>query len=261
MAQRISRAKQSIRSAGLRFDLPPGPRASRPARRRPARALPHLQRGLHDELGPGPASDRPHHRGHPSGAAAPRAPARRGRGGRPARPDAADRRAPGGPDRRRRFDRATRRTAPRSLGHRADRGRGGPRHPHPRHGADRPVPAAGGDRRGPRRGAERRRDGLAADPRPLRRCSRPSPPARSSRSTEPWRSPWCTGREPASALLGTLDDDARMAQTHRLDAVRGHLLELAGDPTGARAAYERAARMTASIPEQRYLALRAARLR
>ncbi|HLZ29007.1 MAG TPA: DUF6596 domain-containing protein [Chloroflexota bacterium] len=62
------------------------------------------------------------------------------------------------------------------------------------------------------------------------------------------------------ALLGTLDADERMAHTHRLAAVRGHLLELAGDAVEARAAYLRAARMTASLPEQRYLALRAARL-
>jgi RNA polymerase sigma factor (sigma-70 family) len=61
-------------------------------------------------------------------------------------------------------------------------------------------------------------------------------------------------------VLDGLDDDERMAQTHRLPAVRGHLLELAGDAAGAREAYQRAARMTASIPEQRYLALRAARL-
>ncbi len=51
-----------------------------------------------------------------------------------------------------------------------------------------------------------------------------------------------------------------MAQTHRLDAVRAYLLELAGDTDAARLAYQRAARMTASIPEQRYLALRAAQL-
>ncbi len=62
------------------------------------------------------------------------------------------------------------------------------------------------------------------------------------------------------ALLGTLDDDARMSRNHRLEAVRGHLLELAGDLTAARESYQSAARMTASIPEQRYLALRAARL-
>jgi RNA polymerase sigma factor (sigma-70 family) len=62
------------------------------------------------------------------------------------------------------------------------------------------------------------------------------------------------------ALLGTLDADERMAQTHRLDAVRGGLLELAGDADGARESYRRAARKAASVPEQRYLALRAARL-
>ena len=62
------------------------------------------------------------------------------------------------------------------------------------------------------------------------------------------------------ALLGTLDADDTMAHTHRLDAVRGHLLELAGEVAGARESYQRAARMTASVPEQHYLALRAARL-
>jgi len=62
------------------------------------------------------------------------------------------------------------------------------------------------------------------------------------------------------ALLGTLDAEDRMARNHRLDAVRGHLLELAGDTDAAREAYARAARMTASVPEQRYLALRAAQV-
>jgi predicted RNA polymerase sigma factor len=62
------------------------------------------------------------------------------------------------------------------------------------------------------------------------------------------------------AILGTLDGDDRLAQTHRLDAVRGHLLELAGDLPAARDCYQRAARRTSSVPEQRYLALRAARL-
>jgi len=62
------------------------------------------------------------------------------------------------------------------------------------------------------------------------------------------------------ALLGTLDTDDHMARTHRLDAVRGHLFELAGDTAAARHSYLRAARTTASVPEQRYLALRAARL-
>lgn len=62
------------------------------------------------------------------------------------------------------------------------------------------------------------------------------------------------------ALLGTLSDDAGMANTHRLEAVRAHLLELAGDRVAARESYLAAARTTASAPEQRYLALQAARL-
>lgn len=47
---------------------------------------------------------------------------------------------------------------------------------------------------------------------------------------------------------------------HRVEAVRGHLLERAGEWEGARAAYESAARWTLSVPEQRYLRGRAARL-
>jgi RNA polymerase sigma factor (sigma-70 family) len=63
------------------------------------------------------------------------------------------------------------------------------------------------------------------------------------------------------AVLGTLDADDRMGNTHRLEAVRGHLLELAGELEAARKSYRRAATMTASVPEQRYLAMRASRLR
>ncbi|MDT0528245.1 sigma-70 family RNA polymerase sigma factor [Micromonospora sp. DSM 115977] len=62
------------------------------------------------------------------------------------------------------------------------------------------------------------------------------------------------------ALLAPLDDDDRTAGHHRLAAVRAHLLELAGEPGRARAAYLAAARGTTSLPEQRYLELRAARL-
>jgi RNA polymerase sigma factor (sigma-70 family) len=63
------------------------------------------------------------------------------------------------------------------------------------------------------------------------------------------------------ALLGTLEADERMANNHRLEAVRGHLLEMAGDVDAARESFRKAARMTASLPEQRYLALKAARLK
>jgi len=69
-----------------------------------------------------------------------------------------------------------------------------------------------------------------------------------------------SGPRAGLALLGTLDGDERMAHTHRLEAVRGHLLELTGDLASARESYRKAARMTASLPEQRYLALKAGRL-
>jgi RNA polymerase sigma factor (sigma-70 family) len=67
---------------------------------------------------------------------------------------------------------------------------------------------------------------------------------------------------PASglALLDTLSGDESMAHTHRLEAVRAHLLELSGDTAAARELYRRAARMTRSVAEQQYLALRAAKL-
>jgi RNA polymerase sigma factor (sigma-70 family) len=61
-------------------------------------------------------------------------------------------------------------------------------------------------------------------------------------------------------LLATLDADGRLAGHHRLAAVRAHLLEQAGQPAAARDAYTEAARLTTSLPEQRYLTARAARL-
>jgi RNA polymerase sigma factor (sigma-70 family) len=61
-------------------------------------------------------------------------------------------------------------------------------------------------------------------------------------------------------LLATLDGDERLAEHHRLAAVRAHLLEQAGELDAARVAYREAARRTTSLPEQRYLERRAARL-
>jgi RNA polymerase sigma factor (sigma-70 family) len=61
-------------------------------------------------------------------------------------------------------------------------------------------------------------------------------------------------------LLQGLETDRRVAGHHRVDAVRAHLLEMAGDVDAARASYRRAARGTTSLPEQRYLEARAARL-
>jgi RNA polymerase sigma factor (sigma-70 family) len=62
------------------------------------------------------------------------------------------------------------------------------------------------------------------------------------------------------ALLETLETDERMQRSHRLEAVRAHLLERVGARQAARDAYLKAARMTASLPEQRYLISQATRL-
>jgi RNA polymerase sigma factor (sigma-70 family) len=69
-------------------------------------------------------------------------------------------------------------------------------------------------------------------------------------------------RGPAAGLdrLDALECDGRIAGDHRLLAVRAHLLEMAGDPVGARAAYLAAADRTMSLPQQRYLYARATRL-
>jgi RNA polymerase sigma factor (sigma-70 family) len=61
-------------------------------------------------------------------------------------------------------------------------------------------------------------------------------------------------------LLGALDGDERLAEHHRLDAVRAHLLEMLGDDQSAAAHYRSAAGRTASLPERNYLMAQAARL-
>ena len=61
-------------------------------------------------------------------------------------------------------------------------------------------------------------------------------------------------------LLRALDSDARVAGHHRLDAVRAHLLEMAGDRKAAVTHYRIAASRTTSIPERNYLITQAARL-
>jgi len=61
-------------------------------------------------------------------------------------------------------------------------------------------------------------------------------------------------------LLKALDSDARVAGQHRLDAVRAHLLEMAGDHVAAISHYQAAASRTTSIPERNYLLTQAARL-
>ena len=61
-------------------------------------------------------------------------------------------------------------------------------------------------------------------------------------------------------LIGALDADPRIAGHYRLDAVRGHLHERAGDTARAIAHYRAAAERTTSTPERNYLIEKAARL-
>jgi RNA polymerase sigma factor (sigma-70 family) len=67
-------------------------------------------------------------------------------------------------------------------------------------------------------------------------------------------------RGPRAGLEALEGLDLRHGDRHRLDAVRGYLLDKAGDAPAAAAAYERAAREAATPAERRHLAERAARL-
>jgi RNA polymerase sigma factor (sigma-70 family) len=62
------------------------------------------------------------------------------------------------------------------------------------------------------------------------------------------------------ALLSTLDADERVAGHYRLDAVRGHLYRMAGERDRAAAHFRAAAERTASAPERDYLTAKAAQL-
>ena len=152
------------------------------------------------------------------------------------------------------------RAGPLPLGRPAGRGGGGAGRPDAGPGPGRAVPAAGGDRRPARRGADRRRTPTGRRSSPSTTCCCGSRPGRWSPSTGRWRWRWCTGRWPgwpcSAPWTGTTGWRAATGSTRSA----AHLLEMAGDPAGARAAYRRALRRTASGPEQHYLALRAARL-
>jgi len=63
------------------------------------------------------------------------------------------------------------------------------------------------------------------------------------------------------AALQPMVDDPSLERYHRLPAVRAHLLEMVGDLAEAERQYARAVELTSSRPEQRYLAHRLTRLR
>jgi predicted RNA polymerase sigma factor len=61
---------------------------------------------------------------------------------------------------------------------------------------------------------------------------------------------------PRTGLRELAAAEPALAGHHRIAAVRAHLLDLAGEHDAARSEYERAARLTLSLPEQRYLRAR-----
>ncbi|MBV8829844.1 MAG: hypothetical protein JO108_11520 [Acidobacteriaceae bacterium] len=60
--------------------------------------------------------------------------------------------------------------------------------------------------------------------------------------------------------LDGLKGDRRIAEHHRVDAVRAHLLEMAGDSQAAARYYREAAGKTDNLPERNYLLMQAARM-
>jgi RNA polymerase sigma factor (sigma-70 family) len=68
------------------------------------------------------------------------------------------------------------------------------------------------------------------------------------------------GPQAGLELLARLDADARIAGHYRMDAVRAHLWEMAGDAERAIAHYRAAAERTTSLPERNYLTTKAARV-
>jgi RNA polymerase sigma factor (sigma-70 family) len=65
------------------------------------------------------------------------------------------------------------------------------------------------------------------------------------------------GPQAGLALLATLEGEQRVASHHRLHAMRGHLLEMAGRRADASRAFETAARLCSSRLEKQYLEKRA----
>ena len=243
MTRRITRAKQPIRDSGVPFRLPPGDERGRAARRRAARALPDLQRGLRGTSGPAlhraelaaEAIRLTRLRAQPA--------ARRRRGRRPARADAAHRRPPAGPHRAGRRAGPDGRAGPQPLG-RARRSPRASRSITRRSAAraDRAVPAPGGDRRRARRGA-------AAPRTPTGRRSRAlyelllrlddNPVVALNHAVAVAMVRRAAGRARAARRARRGPADGRRPPAA---AVRAHLLEMAGDTAAARDAYRAAAR-------------------
>ncbi len=69
-----------------------------------------------------------------------------------------------------------------------------------------------------------------------------------------------SGAPAGLVALAEINAAGKLQRHHRFHAVRAHLLEMVGDVESAREAYRVAARLTTSLPEQHYLGERADRL-
>ncbi len=260
MTQRISRAK---RASWPRRAVPDaGEPSAAAAERGAARALPDLHRGLRQPRS-GPDLQRPDLSAEAIRLTRTAAPAAaRRRGGRPGcwrsccSPTRGGPRAPG-PDGeliplaeqdRTRWDAAANRRG-RGAAHR----RAVPR-------AARPVPAPGGDRRPARRGRRTPRPPTGRRSSRCTSCSCGSPTIRWWRSITPSRPRWSHGPQ---AGLDLLDGARRRSAAGGPPPARtrsGRTCWRWPEPAAARECYRAAAERTASLPHQRYLNARAARL-
>jgi predicted RNA polymerase sigma factor len=65
---------------------------------------------------------------------------------------------------------------------------------------------------------------------------------------------------PSAGLELLAEAEPRLEGNHRVEAVRAHLLERAGETDAAAAAYRRAAALTTNLAERRHLTRQAARM-
>ena len=239
MAQRISRAKQRIKASGVPFRLPDARRAAGAAAQRPARPLPDLQRGLREQRRRRAAPGRAVRRGDPAGAdgargCSPTTPRSTGLlalmllidARRPARTDAAGELVPLAEQDRALWDRALIAEGPRSSTAPSARGRSASTSSRPR---SRPSTT------GLRRAEDTDWPQILALYGLLEQMTG-NPVVTLNRAVA---AAMADGPDGGLAVLDTLDE--RLDGHYRVDAVRAHLLELAGDTDAALAHYRAAA--------------------
>ena len=231
MTRRITRAKQAIADSAVPFAIPAaGERSHRLATVRHVLYL-IFTGGYAATTGAGLLRADLCTEAIPADPAAAPATARRHRDGRAGGADAAHRRPPPSPYRTGRGADPDGRAGPPPLGRRRHRRGCRSHHHHAAAAATRPVPAAGR---------------LALYD--LLRQASDNPIIALNHAVA---AAMVHGPRTGLALLGDLTNDARLANGHRFHAVRAQLLEMAGDPTAARAAYLEATRYTTSLPAAR----------